>query len=378
MARARIENREQIPREIKRQVFYDCGKICAHCGKPIEIDGEFTVEHVIPLAKGGTNDKGNLVALCETCNTAKGDNVVEPYTYYSYLSEKRRCQLKLKFDQYMASMDYLTMKNIFPTDEFDITAHTGYMMKSGRMVFKKNKYHVAKMRPVVALAYMTEYKTHLPDFVSRCVVDSVEAMDGTGYYAMTQQDGKILFVFNAQIKPVNLTKIRDEDGGDAYTRDAILIQVFMNQSIKAAPAHCVTLHNTLTGIMKYIRDGLAMRTCKGAIDLLLETPNGDMLGMGTLSRYPEYHPESWILYVQHAADDEDSEHVICGIRGIFSTGGGDLEYRYDSETGFVDIDEHRAGIEARLKSSESSKAIAPPEKVKHGKGRGGRHKLRIR
>lgn len=31
-----------------------------------------TVDHVVPLARGGTNDLANLQVLCKRCNSAKG------------------------------------------------------------------------------------------------------------------------------------------------------------------------------------------------------------------------------------------------------------------------------------------------------------------
>lgn len=362
MARARIENREQISREIRSQVFYDGGKRCAHCGKPMEIDGEFTLEHVIPLAKGGTNTKDNLVALCETCNKAKGDNVVDPYTYYRYLSEKRRCELKIRFDRYMASMDYLTMRNVFPTDEFDIRANTGYLMKSGRVVFKKNTYHVAKLRPVAALEWMTEYKAYLPERMRKYIIKDVAGMGGTSFYAMTQSDGKTILVFSAEIAPINLSTSRPEEGGPDNARNTILLQVFMSHEIKPTIAHCATLYNALGSIINYISGSLAARTADSAIDIAIETPNGDDLGAGTLDQYPRQSPKSWMPYAR--GTDED-EKVVLGIRSVIYTGTVPMRFQVDGETSFIDIDAYRSGIESRIEASENSVAIKPPEKIKH-------------
>ena len=33
----------------------------------------FQIDHIIPLAKGGTNDEENLWLVCDTCNRAKSD-----------------------------------------------------------------------------------------------------------------------------------------------------------------------------------------------------------------------------------------------------------------------------------------------------------------
>jgi CRISPR/Cas system Type II protein with McrA/HNH and RuvC-like nuclease domain len=35
----------------------------------------FQIDHIIPIAKSGTNDEENLWLVCETCNRAKSDKV---------------------------------------------------------------------------------------------------------------------------------------------------------------------------------------------------------------------------------------------------------------------------------------------------------------
>lgn len=50
----------------------DCGRRCVYCAAPLEFDGA-TIDHVFPLAKGGTHALGNLVAACPRCNRLKGD-----------------------------------------------------------------------------------------------------------------------------------------------------------------------------------------------------------------------------------------------------------------------------------------------------------------
>lgn len=33
---------------------------------------DLTADHIVPVARGGTNDKGNLQVLCRVCNSRKG------------------------------------------------------------------------------------------------------------------------------------------------------------------------------------------------------------------------------------------------------------------------------------------------------------------
>ncbi|MEA2115487.1 MAG: HNH endonuclease [Thermodesulfobacteriota bacterium] len=43
---------------------------CHYCGRRVGIKN-LTMDHVIPLSRGGRSTKGNLVPCCKECNTAK-------------------------------------------------------------------------------------------------------------------------------------------------------------------------------------------------------------------------------------------------------------------------------------------------------------------
>jgi 5-methylcytosine-specific restriction endonuclease McrA len=45
---------------------------CVYCGrKPPEV--KLAVDHVVPRAKGGKTEPGNLVSSCDPCNSGKSD-----------------------------------------------------------------------------------------------------------------------------------------------------------------------------------------------------------------------------------------------------------------------------------------------------------------
>ncbi len=44
---------------------------CYHCEKKFKAD-ELTMDHLIPIARGGKSDKKNCVPSCKECNTKKG------------------------------------------------------------------------------------------------------------------------------------------------------------------------------------------------------------------------------------------------------------------------------------------------------------------
>lgn len=44
--------------------------VCHWCGKTIA-PADLTMDHVVPLARGGKTTKGNVVPCCKECNTRK-------------------------------------------------------------------------------------------------------------------------------------------------------------------------------------------------------------------------------------------------------------------------------------------------------------------
>ncbi|MGN0843605.1 MAG: HNH endonuclease [Kiritimatiellia bacterium] len=44
--------------------------ICHYCGKKFPPD-QLTMDHVIPVARGGTSTPGNIVPACRACNKTK-------------------------------------------------------------------------------------------------------------------------------------------------------------------------------------------------------------------------------------------------------------------------------------------------------------------
>jgi len=44
--------------------------ICHYCGKKFPRD-ELTMDHIVPIARGGKSTKGNVVPCCKQCNNDK-------------------------------------------------------------------------------------------------------------------------------------------------------------------------------------------------------------------------------------------------------------------------------------------------------------------
>lgn len=113
--RRKIEERRYFTKEEKSSILKKSGSKCSHCGKKLSID-TMTVEHVVPISKGGTNNDVNLVALCDECNINKIDYVVNPADYYKYIKPKSFKSLMSYFNQYCEDVKYIDMCNFFSTD----------------------------------------------------------------------------------------------------------------------------------------------------------------------------------------------------------------------------------------------------------------------
>jgi 5-methylcytosine-specific restriction endonuclease McrA len=59
-------------RSLKHATMRDCGRRCVYCARPLALDIA-TLDHVHPVAHGGTHTPGNLVTACARCNRLKGD-----------------------------------------------------------------------------------------------------------------------------------------------------------------------------------------------------------------------------------------------------------------------------------------------------------------
>ena len=65
------DNRKPIPDDVKMFVWQrDAGK-CVKCGNNQSLE----FDHIIPIAKGGSNTERNIQLLCEQCNRDKSDNI---------------------------------------------------------------------------------------------------------------------------------------------------------------------------------------------------------------------------------------------------------------------------------------------------------------
>lgn len=68
--------REYLPVEVVRRVREAARERCGYCLSPQRlVMARLEIEHVIPRARGGSDDETNLWLSCPLCNRYKGDRI---------------------------------------------------------------------------------------------------------------------------------------------------------------------------------------------------------------------------------------------------------------------------------------------------------------
>ena len=52
---------------------------CCWCGSSVEEGEHLTLDHFVPVSKGGTNEADNLLTSCRRCNSARGNRSAEEF-----------------------------------------------------------------------------------------------------------------------------------------------------------------------------------------------------------------------------------------------------------------------------------------------------------
>lgn len=79
-----------IPNKVYVDVFERDNYTCQICGATKEDGVKLHVDHIIPIAKGGTNDIDNLQVLCQRCNSGKSDRMDLKCTKEKIIKDKER------------------------------------------------------------------------------------------------------------------------------------------------------------------------------------------------------------------------------------------------------------------------------------------------
>lgn len=68
------KKRRPTGNDLRHKVFKRDKYMCVECGAS-KTHSRLTIDHIIPVALGGTNEFDNLQTLCEECNNAKSSQI---------------------------------------------------------------------------------------------------------------------------------------------------------------------------------------------------------------------------------------------------------------------------------------------------------------
>lgn len=87
----RLKENENLTKKIIRQrewnrkvLLNKFNSCCAHCGDQVNLihddPKQATIDHIVPLSRGGLDNIRNMQLLCNECNQAKGNQLEQEIT----------------------------------------------------------------------------------------------------------------------------------------------------------------------------------------------------------------------------------------------------------------------------------------------------------
>lgn len=348
MARKRVEQRSYIPMFVKERVLKNCNGVCAHCGVGLAIGVNFTIEHVIPLNKGGSNDETNYVALCETCNKGKSDDVVEPKDWYSYLPKSRLAVVQKLFEDYCNDVDWLGYDTVFKTDQFSLTSYIP-VFKNGSYVNVPVSYRVERMRKSEFLEYSMVYRSRLST-EDKDLLPYTEDKMCLPYYRVIH-NGNILLVVSPYINKVQ--NIKNEK------QNVLFMDMFVNPDLKCKRSTIPMLYNMIQYLRLEIRNTLSRNGFVSSICYSMRVPNSDKLGSAVLHEFDKLLKEQHLLRKKYSCPNKTGSCILSlesfmvqgDIRNIESTINA-LCADKENNQGVVNLRTLQSSIDMRLSQAK--------------------------
>lgn len=85
-----IRRERQKARDLRKQNWWKnkvAQGICHYCGEKFQ-PKELTLDHIVPVARGGRSTKGNCVPACKECNNQKKNLL--PLEWEAYLDRLKK------------------------------------------------------------------------------------------------------------------------------------------------------------------------------------------------------------------------------------------------------------------------------------------------
>lgn len=157
-------SRKTLPKKTRFEVFKRDSFTCQYCGKSAP-EVILEVDHIIPVAEGGTDDVFNLITSCRDCNRGKGKRMLSDHTTIEKqkaeldaLNEKRE-QLEMMVE-WREELMSLTEKEVDLMEDA-IYSVSGYELSdTGRLNSKKllRQFDIAEILEAIDIAFSRYYR----------------------------------------------------------------------------------------------------------------------------------------------------------------------------------------------------------------------------
>lgn len=166
--------RKPIKKSVRFEVFKRDSFTCQYCGRQAP-EAVLHIDHIDPIAKGGTNDILNLITACDSCNMGKGvrelsdDSVImKQKGQLDELNERReQLEMMLQWKEGMSEIREMEI-DIIDTILSDLANHS--LTDSGRQTIKRliSKYGFDEVEESMVIACEKKpLPTNLVDYCER-------------------------------------------------------------------------------------------------------------------------------------------------------------------------------------------------------------------
>lgn len=97
-SRSSRSKRKNYSKNVRKMIYMDAGKRCQLCGKKLLLQ-DMTLDHIVPLSRGGADTVENLQCTCYACNQLKGN--VTPEDFTDCINRIFKYQMKKKYGKSM-------------------------------------------------------------------------------------------------------------------------------------------------------------------------------------------------------------------------------------------------------------------------------------
>ncbi len=167
-----MTKRKTLTKKIRFEIFKRDSFTCQYCGKKAP-EVILHIDHIIPIAKGGTNDISNLITSCFECNSGKSDrelddnSVMMKQRHQNELLQEKRSQLEMMFEwkKGLEKIEEDTLRNLIQHIENKFLKkytinETG--KNSLRKLLKKFPYETILESIDIASTSYIKYENNLP------------------------------------------------------------------------------------------------------------------------------------------------------------------------------------------------------------------------